>query len=128
MEGWNKVWKVPSNPNHSVVLQALSPCYWGAGSAPPQDHTYFTVWKSNSVLRYQTQPPHSFKHLYPTPGWNSEAIKPWENKMQEEQPVPGIKSSFSSPTLCFSYLSGSSGEQESRWIPLCFYSRRWRYL
>lgn len=38
------------------------------------------------------------------------------------------KQLFLISALCFSYLSGSSGEQESHWIPLCFCSRRWRYL
>lgn len=54
--------------------------------------TTYSLSRSLSICRaIKPSHPQSFKHIYPTLGWHAEKINQWENKMQEEQPITGIK-------------------------------------
>lgn len=57
MEGWNKVWKVPSNPNHSVVLQALSLRATGELAVLPHRITHISL-SGSPTLCYDIKPSH----------------------------------------------------------------------
>lgn len=104
MEGWNKVWKIGTRfgrfpPTQTILWFSKLFSSQAIEVVLPHGITHSHTQKPQSVPPYQTQPPHSFTHLYPTLGWNSEVIKQQENKMQGEQPIPGIKSSFFYLTL-----------------------------